>query len=170
MATSEQLEREAEATRARIAATLDELRGRMTPGQLVDEVVDYARDSGGGDFLRNFGRQVAGNPLPVPLGGAGPARAVGGGPKGAAGAGARGGRGAGVSDMVKRMGEGAGDVKRMGEGFGDAAAATRDQTSAAVADLGAHAARRGHDWARQTRATAARLGESAGEAGASLQE
>src|SRR5437660_6645003 len=71
MATSEQLERETEATRAQIAATLDELRGRMTPGQVVDQLVDYARDSGGGEFFRNFGQQVAGNPLPVTLVGAG---------------------------------------------------------------------------------------------------
>jgi hypothetical protein len=71
MATSEQLEREAEATRAQIAATLDELRGRMTTGQIVDQLVDYARDSGGGEFARNFGRQVVGNPIPVALVGAG---------------------------------------------------------------------------------------------------
>jgi hypothetical protein len=71
MATSEQLEREAEATRAQIAATLDELRGRMTPGQIVDQLVDYARERGGGEFFRNFGRQVVGNPVPVTLVGAG---------------------------------------------------------------------------------------------------
>src|SRR6185437_14298834 len=71
MATSEQLEREAEATRAQIAATLDELRSRLTTGQMVDQLVDYARDSGGGEFVRNLGRQVVGNPLPVTLVGAG---------------------------------------------------------------------------------------------------
>ena len=71
MATSEQLEREAEATRAQIAATLDELRGRMSPGQMVDELVDYARDNGGAEFFRNFGRQVVDNPVPVTLVGAG---------------------------------------------------------------------------------------------------
>jgi len=71
MATSEQLEREAETTRAQIAATLDELRGRLTAGQMVDQIIDYTRDSGGGEFFRSFGRQVAGNPLPVTLVGAG---------------------------------------------------------------------------------------------------
>src|SRR5690348_16192953 len=71
MATSEQLEREAEATRAQIAATLDELRGRMSPGHMVDELVDYARDNGGAEFFRNFGRQVVDNPVPVTLVGAG---------------------------------------------------------------------------------------------------
>jgi hypothetical protein len=71
MSNSAQLEREAEETRARLARTLDELRDRITPGQLVDQAVDYARDSGGGDFVRNLGRQMVNNPLPVCLIGAG---------------------------------------------------------------------------------------------------
>ena len=52
MASSEQLEREAEATRARIAATLTELRARISPGQMLDEAIDYARDGNGADLLR----------------------------------------------------------------------------------------------------------------------
>src|SRR5947207_15332036 len=71
MASSAQLEREAEQSRAQLALTLDELRERITPGQLVDQAVDYAKDSGGGMFVRNLGRQVTGNPLPVALIGAG---------------------------------------------------------------------------------------------------
>ena len=71
MANSAQLEREAEDTRARFAQTLDELRERITPGQLVDQAVDYAKDSGGGVFVRNLGNQVTANPLPVALIGAG---------------------------------------------------------------------------------------------------
>jgi ElaB/YqjD/DUF883 family membrane-anchored ribosome-binding protein len=71
MASSEQLEREAEATRARIAETLAELRTRITPGQIVDEAFDYARGSNGGDWVRNLGRQLADNPLPAALMGAG---------------------------------------------------------------------------------------------------
>jgi hypothetical protein len=71
MAKSAQLEREAEDTRVQLAQTLDELRERITPGQLVDQAVDYAKDSGGGMFVRNLGRQTAANPLPVALIGAG---------------------------------------------------------------------------------------------------
>ena len=71
MASSEQLEHEAEATRARIEATLAELRGRISPGQIADQAFDYARQTGGGDFVRHLGRQVADNPLPVALMGAG---------------------------------------------------------------------------------------------------
>ena len=71
MASSEQLEREAEATRARIAATLGELRTRISPGQMLDEAIDYARDGSGADLVRNLGRQAADNPMPVALLGAG---------------------------------------------------------------------------------------------------
>src|SRR5579871_931859 len=71
MSSSAQLEREAEETRGKVVQTLDELRERITPGQLVDQCVDYAKASGGGDFARNLGRQMANNPLPVCLIGAG---------------------------------------------------------------------------------------------------
>src|SRR5918997_3933858 len=65
------LEREAEQTRSNISATLEELRDRMTPGQVVDQFVDYARETGGADFMRTLGNQVRANPLPVTLIGAG---------------------------------------------------------------------------------------------------
>lgn len=71
MASSEQLEREAEATRARIAATLAELRTRISPGQMLDDALDHARDGNGAELVRNLGRQAADNPVPVALLGAG---------------------------------------------------------------------------------------------------
>lgn len=71
MTSSAQLEQEAEQTRAQLTRTLDELRERITPGQLVDQAVDYAKDSGGGVFVRNLGNQMTANPLPVALIGAG---------------------------------------------------------------------------------------------------
>jgi ElaB/YqjD/DUF883 family membrane-anchored ribosome-binding protein len=71
MSTSEQLERETEEERARISETLDELRARMTPGHVVDRLVDYATDSSGGMFFRNLRQQAVDNPVPVALVGAG---------------------------------------------------------------------------------------------------
>jgi hypothetical protein len=71
MRQSEQLERETEQTRAELAETLEELRARVTPGYLFDELLDYARNSTGGEFFDNLKRQVAGNPLPVSVMGAG---------------------------------------------------------------------------------------------------
>jgi hypothetical protein len=51
MSSSAQLEREAEQTRTHLSQTLAELRERITPGQLLDQRVDYAKDSGGGEFV-----------------------------------------------------------------------------------------------------------------------
>src|SRR5919198_6535657 len=62
---SEQLERETQSCRDQLADTLDELRARMTPGEVVDQFVDYAKDTTGGLFFENLKQQVANNPLPV---------------------------------------------------------------------------------------------------------
>src|SRR4051812_21979344 len=67
MKSSAQLELETEEARSRVNATLDELRARATPGQLVDQLIDYARGSDGGAFLGNLKRQAVNNPLPVVL-------------------------------------------------------------------------------------------------------
>jgi Protein of unknown function (DUF3618) len=67
MTYSEQLERETESCRQQLADTLDELRARMTPGEVVDQLVDYAKDTTGGLFFQNLKQQVANNPLPVAL-------------------------------------------------------------------------------------------------------
>src|SRR5438874_480669 len=71
MAHSEQLERDTQSCRDQLADTLDELRARMTPGEVVDQLVGYAQDTTGGLFFQHLKRQVANNPLPVALMGAG---------------------------------------------------------------------------------------------------
>ena len=69
--SSAQLEREAEQTRSQLAATLDELRSSIPPGQLVDQTLDYARESNVGELVRNLGRDARDNPLPLALIGTG---------------------------------------------------------------------------------------------------
>jgi hypothetical protein len=71
MLRSELLEREAEARRLELADTFDELRARATPGHVLDQLVNYATDSGGGDFFRNLRDQTVANPLALGLVGAG---------------------------------------------------------------------------------------------------
>lgn len=71
MLKSELLEREAEARRIQLEETFDELRARVTPGHVLDQLVDYASDSGGGDFFRNLKDQTVANPLALGLVGAG---------------------------------------------------------------------------------------------------
>src|ERR1041384_421470 len=45
MTQIEQLEYEAERARVELASSLDALRDKLTPGEVVDELVDYARDT-----------------------------------------------------------------------------------------------------------------------------
>jgi hypothetical protein len=71
MLKSELLEREAEARRAQLSETFDELRARVTPGHVVDRLVDYATETGGADFFRNLRDQAVANPLALGIIGAG---------------------------------------------------------------------------------------------------
>jgi ElaB/YqjD/DUF883 family membrane-anchored ribosome-binding protein len=68
---SAEIERDVERSRARLSGTLDELRDRAQPGQLFEQVLDYAKQSGGADMARNLGQQMRDNPLPLLLIGAG---------------------------------------------------------------------------------------------------
>lgn len=65
------LEREVERERAALRATLDEIRSSLSPGQLLDQALEYARHSGGREFAENLGRSVRDNPLPILLAGTG---------------------------------------------------------------------------------------------------
>ena len=69
--SSAEIEREVEDTRARLTGTLEQLRDRATPGQLFEQALDYAKQSGGTDFARNLAASVRDNPLPLLLIGAG---------------------------------------------------------------------------------------------------
>jgi hypothetical protein len=63
---SAQLEREVEEQRQRVESRIGEIRDRLSPGQLVDEVLSYTKD-GGQHFAANLGHTVASNPLPAAL-------------------------------------------------------------------------------------------------------
>lgn len=71
MTHAEQLERETEQTRAEIADTLDELRARMTPGHILDQLTDRMNAGATAAFARNLRDQAVNNPLPVALLGTG---------------------------------------------------------------------------------------------------
>jgi hypothetical protein len=66
-----ELEQQAEQERARIAQTAEALRDRLTPGQLIDEMMDYFRHSDASAMLHNFKGQVRDNPLALAMVGAG---------------------------------------------------------------------------------------------------
>src|SRR5688572_14904749 len=68
--SSRDYEREAEYTRHRLAYGLNELSDRLTPGQVFDEMLTYARGSGG-TFARAAANASRQNPIPTLLIGAG---------------------------------------------------------------------------------------------------
>lgn len=61
-----QLEREIDATRADLAATLEELEHRLSPSDLLGQLWDQVRRHGS-DFGGNLGQSVKDNPVPVLL-------------------------------------------------------------------------------------------------------
>jgi hypothetical protein len=69
--SSREIEREVEASRARIEDTMDAIRDRMTLGQMVDEATHYFGTSGVSRAAGNLGAQVRDNPLPLALVGLG---------------------------------------------------------------------------------------------------
>jgi hypothetical protein len=58
-------------TRASIDATLTALENRLTPRELMDQAIEYARQSGAREFVSNLQGSVKHNPLPVSLVGIG---------------------------------------------------------------------------------------------------
>jgi len=69
--SSADLQREIESDRQRIEEKLHAIQERMSPGELMDEFIAYARKSGGADFLSNLGGAMKANPIPVALTGIG---------------------------------------------------------------------------------------------------
>lgn len=69
--SAEELERDAERIRSGIADTAEELRDRMRPGNVVDEMTRYLRESDSSIALDNLRRQVRDNPLALALIGTG---------------------------------------------------------------------------------------------------
>jgi hypothetical protein len=168
MLRSELLEREAEARRAQLAETFDELRGRVTPGHVLDRLVDYTTDSGGADFFRNLRDQAVANPLALGIVGAGLAWLM-----------LSNGREARRLPRAPYRGRGrirthfAGARERAGNAMGEAAAGVRDRVaeaayraSEAAGSIGA-TARTAKD---ATLETASHWREAAGSAASSLQE
>jgi hypothetical protein len=131
--SSAQLEQEVEQARAQLQATLDELRTRITPGAVVDQLVEYGRESGAGDFVRNLGRQTRDNPLAVTLIGGGLAWLM------------MSGRGSskadGLSDSASETAQRIGDTvsgtyESTARSVGDAATRVADTTSAMTRGAG----------------------------------
>ncbi|WP_028165681.1 DUF3618 domain-containing protein [Bradyrhizobium elkanii] len=123
MSHAEQLEREAEQTRAQIASTLGELRACMTPGHVLDQLADRVSDGAGLAFARNLRDQAVRNPMPLALMGASLAWLMLGGGR--------------LTDGVMRRG---------GERLRDAAIDTAESVRDAADRAGKSAADKGTEW------------------------
>jgi hypothetical protein len=66
----DELEREADRARASLESTLEALERRLSPGELLDQMLNVVKENGG-VFGRNLATQVRNNPVPVLLTGIG---------------------------------------------------------------------------------------------------
>lgn len=80
---SAEIQREIDHTRTEMNETLEALRHRLSPGELVDQAMTYLKDGGAGEFTRNFGETIKQNPVPTALIGIGIAWLMMGGSRGA---------------------------------------------------------------------------------------
>ncbi|MGV8921490.1 MAG: DUF3618 domain-containing protein [Pseudomonas sp.] len=60
-----------EQQRSRVESTIDQIQERLSPGPLVDELLSYGKNHGGGEFVANLGRSATSNSLPIALVGIG---------------------------------------------------------------------------------------------------
>lgn len=63
----EEILAEIDRTRGEMDRTLSAIEHRLTPGQLVDQGLDYLRHSGAAEFVQNLGGTAKQNPLPLAL-------------------------------------------------------------------------------------------------------
>ncbi len=67
----DRIERDLDQTRSRLSTHLSELQGRLSPGQVLDDLMRYFRGREGADFGRSLLKSVRANPLPTALTGIG---------------------------------------------------------------------------------------------------
>lgn len=70
--SAREIQRDIERTRSEMGGTIDAIQDRFSPGQVMDQVVDYFRGqtgagSGIGEFGSNLGRVIRNNPIPIAL-------------------------------------------------------------------------------------------------------
>lgn len=140
-----QLEREAEAARARVFDTAETIRGKMTPGQLIDEFAGLFAGGESSAMLHNLKAQVRDNPLPVTLVGAGLAWLMFGN-----------GNLAGASAPSQTA------PRRTGNDHAASAAGITDKVSGAVSSVGSAISGAGESVSDLASNTAGRLSEQAG--------
>jgi ElaB/YqjD/DUF883 family membrane-anchored ribosome-binding protein len=175
MSYTAQLERDTEQRRLELASTITELRERLTPGEVLDEVLDFAGDGDAANFLRNLRRQVVDNPLPLGLIALSVAWLAGANTFGRRGNGAVTGKGVArqasdvAADLRAQGTEAAAQAQEAGAHLAESArAASRDladNTRRTVRDLGDRATAMRDDAAHRAKEAANRAADMANEIG-----
>jgi ElaB/YqjD/DUF883 family membrane-anchored ribosome-binding protein len=130
----ERIESEIEQTRAEVSSTIDAIQRKLTPGQLMDQAVDYLRTSAPADFGNNLSRSIRENPLPVALIGVGVAWLMMSGQQGGTRRFARNGQYGGAMPAAPASGEGG--VHRATAAVGDAGRKVKDKLSEVTSRAG----------------------------------
>ena len=81
---SGRIERDLDETRSRLGAHLDELQDKLSPGQVLDDLMSYFRGSEGAAFGQNLVANIRANPMPAAITGVGLAWLMASNPRGAA--------------------------------------------------------------------------------------
>jgi hypothetical protein len=142
----EDIEASIQRTRTDLDETLTQLEQSLTPGQLIDQGMDYIRNSSAREYLSNLGASAKRDPIPLALVGVGLAWLM------------ASGRRHDAPDHSANLGRSAGDAARSA---GQRAAEVADSARHKVQDLTGTAAQRAHDLSESARQTARHLRDSA---------
>jgi hypothetical protein len=118
----DQIQADIERTRSSLDETLSAIEHRLTPGQLVDQGIDYLRHSGAREYVVNLGASAKQDPLPLALVGIGLGWLM-----------LSNRRELARHGVVTRSGPSA---ETLAEGARDAASSVRDTVSSAVSTVG----------------------------------
>lgn len=141
--SSADVQREAERSRARISSTLDEIKERLTPGQILDDLMSGS-GNGASAFMSNLGTSLRDHPIPALLIGAGVLMYLSGGEKRGADSATSGSDAGGgaiasaASSVTDALREGRETAKDAVSAAADRAGELKDRISSAVSAASDH--------------------------------
>ncbi|WP_313023873.1 DUF3618 domain-containing protein [Pseudomonas lopnurensis] len=151
------LEREIDQQRAEIGNIVHALESKLSPGQMIDTALGYAK-GGGGDFLHNLSDTLKANPVPTLLTSVGLVWLM-------AGQNRRPDYGASTApSMTDKLAAKASGLKQQGGGMKDKAAQARHDASSTLGNARSRVSETGHHAAESVRHTADSLRHTADRA------
>jgi hypothetical protein len=159
----EQIQAEIEQTRHELDQTLNALQSRLTPGQLMDQGLDYLRHSGARQYVSNLGDTAKNDPVPLALVGIGLAWLMASGGRRSERATSGYDGDSTVHRMKERVSGSAQRISESAQRLSERATSARERAG----QLGQSARERAGQLSQSARARASQLGESARHLGQS---